>query len=345
MKTTALLATLMVVATRVLAQDVGDIPLSECTTEKALMTAQFAALSRETTTAPAMLKAMDEFKNLADKYSRDGKPGQSIGELMTKADSIKFATLSSQTLTMRYYELAESRLQRDMGLLEELHAMALKERDQGLDLAHMNDLVRDGHLEAGTHRGMNRELLVYTYLNTLKEAFKNDDAPAARATGECSVGLALESENKVTYSVWLKQVELSSALKEIAGLRDKYNVAQGAGFESVKLSAEDAQRVAFLQPQVVTLFRPMSFFGEMNGLRFFAEAAYLEYGWQKNDILQLGGSANASDYSKLDAARYAKLSLVQQRAINVWQHLDGDLPSQSMLDAETVAKAAEAAGK
>jgi hypothetical protein len=109
----------------------------------------------------------------------------------------------------------------------------------------------------------------------------------------------------------------------------------------VKLTADDSQRVAFLQPQVVALFRPLSFFGEMNGMRFFADAAYLEYEWQKDDILQLGGSTDSAAYKKLDDVRYAKLTPAMQRAINVWQHLDGDLPSQSTLDAETIAAQAK----
>lgn len=333
------LLTWLILATAAACALAADERQSQCTADNALMQANLDALKRQTSTSPAMKKALARFKALADKYS--SQASRPMSELMSKEDSVEFERLSGQTLTMRFYELAESRLQRDTMLLMDMHAMALKERDEGLDLAHMNQLVRDGHLEAGTHRGMNHELLVYTYLNTLKEGFKNDEVPAVPATGECSVAQALESESRVTYELWQRQLASSSSVKEWAALGDKYHVSQGANFESEKLTAEDSQRVAFLQPQVVALFRPLSYFSEMNGLRFYAAAAYLEYEWQKDDILQLGGSSDAAAYRKLDEARYAKLTPAMQRAINVWNHLDADLPSQSTLDAETIAAQAK----
>jgi len=316
-----------------------DLALDECTTANAIGDDYLGAVNREAAPSTTMMAALEKMQALATRYEGKGKPGETMGELMSRDDSVQFEAVSNQIRTINFTNLAESRLQRDLGFLQDTHEMSLKNRDTGLDLGHFVGLIKQD-ANPNVHRGSDHELIVYTYLYTLRTAFVDDDFPAVRNQSECSINLAIERESNANFALWQKQVTTSPALAEVAFIRKKYGLGPGTAFDTAKATPVDAQRMQDLQPQLQALQRFGEYLHDMNGLRYFEEAAMLEYQWQREDILMLGASGDTSAYNKLDAERYAKLTPVQQKAINVWRHLDEVLPAQATTNAESVANAA-----
>ena len=289
------------------ADEVKDIRLDKCNAPTVLMTLHYGAVQRAAKAAEPATRMLNEIRALTAKH-KDARPDRPISEALTKEESAQFATLSGQLAVSGYYELAESRLERDMSLMDTLLETAGKLRDN-------KPLPSESAPEAQ----------YYGYLGAMREVFKDLYHPEPRNKAECSLDMALEREAGAAVAA----ITDSTEYLELLGLRSKYGIPNGAQFDISKLSASDAARLPRLQESVgARASRAKVYDQDISNLRYFAEIIALEFEGQKSDILQLGASP-ATEYNKLQKARYAGLSPVFQKGLNLWFYIDNALPSDA----------------
>jgi hypothetical protein len=259
-----------------------------------------------------MTANLDKIKALATKYQNKGRQGQAIGELFTPEDAGTFAALTSQGKTVRYYQLAESRLQRDSQMLLRMKKLAETDHSVGLNMSKETD----------------PEFKPYLYMYSMRTVLKDVKPPPKPSEFVCSFDLAMDRDAGAAVAEMSERMKRSKEVVELLTLRSKYQVPDGAEMDSNRLTTAERTRLPALLKATGAILRGQSEYQEnILGLRFFADVSQLMYEWQTEDILKLGAAGDLAEYDQADAARYAKLSPTLQQGVNVWHRMDKDFPS------------------
>ena len=72
-----------------------DLALDECTTANAIGADYLGAVNREAAPSTTMMAALEKMQALATRYEGKGKPGETMGELMSRDDSVQFEAVSN----------------------------------------------------------------------------------------------------------------------------------------------------------------------------------------------------------------------------------------------------------
>lgn len=303
---------LMLACVTVRADEVKDIPPDKCDAQTVLNTLQSGAVQRTAKASESTMRMLAQMQEIVAKH-KDAPPDRPMLDSLTNDEAAQFESLSGQLLVSGYYQLAESRLERDMGLMTNL-------------------LETAGKLNAGAPlpSETSPEAQFYGYLGALREVFKGQNHPEPKSKDACSLDLALER----AASAAVAAIAESTEYLELLGLQAKYGIPNGAQFDVSKLSAADMARLQGLRESLGGRASRVKLYDQdISNLRYFAEVIALEFEGQKSDILQLGASPTA-EYDKLQKARYASLRPPMQKGLNVWFFIDNAMPSEASKAAE-----------
>jgi len=303
------------------AEGAKDIPLKDCTSARVLVALDYGEHMRETSSSPALLENLGKVKALVARYSGKGKPGQPMIEYLSAEDAGEFATLSAQSLTIRFNQLAESRLQRDAQMLMRMKDLAERDRTTGVSITLESD----------------PDLKPYSYLAAMRAAVSGHERSTPPNKLECSLDLALDNDAGSAIRELSDKLQTSPEVAELLSLRAKYQVPDGADFKPGALTRTEVARLPVLKAAVGAMMRGQdTYLGDISALRYFSEAGLLQYDWLRANILQFGATTDVGRYDKADAARYDALSPHLQKIVNIWRHMDADYPSKGTKDAQMV---------
>lgn len=303
------------------AEEVRDIPLEKCSASQVLMAIDFASLARYTKAREATVGMWHKLTALSEKHP-NAPPDRPVGDSLTRTEADNFTNVSSQIAVSNMYSLAESRLQRDTNVLQKM-------LEASANLLYEDKLPDE----------KSSDFKYYRYLGALREAYVGLTHPDAKNTAECSLDLAFQRDLNDRFKQAASKLEDSRQYLELLGLRTKYGLADGIAFDPDKLSKSDAARLPELQRYVQSSVSRMQYYStDISDLRYFAEMVQLQFDEQKAEILQLGPSRDRADFTQLRAAKFNTLSKPMQMVWNLWDHIDGETPSQAVKDFKMIAE-------
>lgn len=314
-----------------------DVPLDKCFAERAIVNVDFLARGRELKILHETAPKIHEMVRIVDKYGGQGK--KAIKDFISAEDAKRFDALSAQTLSLSIYQLAESRIQRDMDVLDRLLKLAEQARDNTLDRKIM-DSIADADKQGKMTPDI-EDAKYFVYLLLLRNFLANEVEKTPKIQNVCNLNLALAKESDRGFNLIKSQILSSPQLTEIMALSAKYGIPEGKGgntaFDGVALTPAETERLHLNQNVMAPLLeRAKDYSQDMADLQYFAEISRIEYEWNRDDMLQLGGNVNIAAMDKLDHARYINLSKSMQRTINLWNKIDNEIPSQATINSKNI---------
>jgi hypothetical protein len=293
------------------ADGIQDIPLAKCSGPQVMMATDMAALDRDVKARKSSLAFWGKLQAISSKHP-EASPDRPLENFLTKEESTAFAQASAQIAVSNYYLLAETRLRRDMRVMDEMWVAAANLRDGGT-LPDENS----------------PEFRPYKYLGVMRQLFKGPEHSATRNTAECSIDLALQFDTKKGSESLATSINEAPQYLQILGLRAKYRVPEGAQLDASKLSLADAQTLIGLQKWVgEAVGRGQWFVTDMSNLRYYADMVQLQFEELKAEVLQLGPSSDMAEFDKLRTARFDTLNPTMQAAWKLWEYIDNEIPSE-----------------
>jgi hypothetical protein len=257
-------------------KSLAETPLAQCTPPQALGWMDVASVDREGDNVPQGRRQSEDMLALM-KALPPGKDNVPVGQLMTPAQAVEFAKLSSQMRIYGYNHLAESRQQRDANVMG-YAAVAIEKLRAG------DDNLKSKYDPGGDGAGL---------VGLLREAAKDYNAdprpPADMKT--CSLDLALFIKEQAALSALKNLLALKEA-DELNALASKYNVTGKLNPE--KLPSPDREKAVWLLKAVgEPSGREFQAAQDWENLRRFAKVSMLRYSLLRDAII---AGAGAEDY-------------------------------------------------
>jgi len=231
------------------------------------------SLQRQADNATETIRQNDQLMKIVNSLPKSNRP---VIELMTPAQAADFSQLSAQILIHSYNDLAESRLQRDVRVIEQA-AVAIEKLQRGdQDLKTKDDPGGDG---AGL-------------VGLLREAGKSKQGDVANPTDKtCTLDLAMfMKQQQVVES--LQKLAASKEAADIKALNAQYHQTQ---LDPSKLPSPDREKAIWLQKAVgEPITRGITAVDDWENLRRFARVSGVRYTIFKDSIIESAGATLAT---------------------------------------------------
>lgn len=301
-------------------RSIEDVPLTECTPTEVLGSMPSDSLQREADNAKQSLHQLEQLRTLMDSLP-PGHPNEPIANRMTPAQAAAFERLATQIRIHQFNHLAESHLQRDIGVIGQAVTAIEKLRRAAPDLKSESDPEGNG---AGL-------------VGLLRKFEDGTTLDSNNPTGTCSLDFALAREQRIVIS------EATALLKSPERrawdeLKIKYKVTEQ--LDPKLLPSPDREKAEWLIKALIEpTARNRDAVQDYEYLRRFATASSLEYADFSDDII-VGAGAEDYDYDTAIKKVYATAQFPMQRAIDAWGVINQNIPAQAMKEAEELAKIA-----
>lgn len=307
-------------------KSIEQIPLAECTVERTLGVDYATSVQREAASAQQELLVIDKMGKLVNSLPNRNIP---ISKQLNSDQAAQFEDLRVSMIIQNLDKLAESRMQRDEGVMMDA-SYAIRAIEQGASkLTSKDDPKGEGAAMVG---------LLRTVLEKDQTIPLADPDPNA-----CSIDLALYRQEILAGGRFEKFMQTSQA-RMFFQLRKKYGTT--GPLDPQKLPSPDREEAVWLMKAVgVPMQRAGLAMEDWHNLRWYAKVSELEYKSLRNDILN-GGGSTSYEYDTTIRSVAASADAATKRAIVAWNVIEKSIPSEEQaLEKQGAGTAKRAAGK
>lgn len=259
---------------------VPEILLTNCLPDRVYMAADYNSLNRQVELGQKITPLSHEMVGMMDSYKGEKFAHRPVEDFLSAEDLQRLKELLSQIAHYKMKSLAESQLQRDMGIIFDLVKIAKDDRDNKLDPRITASIMRANKANTATSKYTPpdyddaKKLL---YLQMLRNNIGSAQHTDEKDKSVCSLGLALETENARDVDAFEQTLKTNPGVKWIQELRVKYHMTDN-NFSAVQMSTVEKNRLQKIQTELGPLTtRQSMYWQDLNNLRFLVDLVCLEY--------------------------------------------------------------------
>ena len=312
----------------------AEIPLVNCTADKAWMSINFASINREVSLGQKLMQPHNEIVGIVDRYKGKQFQNKPIKDFLSIEETQRFDELSSRIIKINLKTLAESQFQRDTEIIYAFLTFARTEHIDKLDPAIMKSIKLA--VDSNNPNLNSDDAKKYTYLFSIKKKLGDFNHPDEENRSVCSLGLALEHEYTATTLELNKLLDELPEMKIINGLAIKHNVSP-QDLDKINLSPDEVKTLRAAQSDVTPIFkREMEYLRAITAIRYFSNIVTIKY-LLSTGYIDSHKTIDINEMNKDEAVKLKDTSKEIKEVLEIWSQIDRDFPSlQTKSDKRTV---------
>lgn len=283
---------------------VAALPIDRCELGEVAARLRLVSTDKMAAISEQVIPILEEISQLNSSATDSSK---SVGEQLSRDDVGRWAKLTQRFHTMNLSQMIESRVQRDLDVIEKLVIVA----DQ----------------EYRWHKIPNEDDPDYVYhaiIQLLRMLAKVENTSESD-TSVCSLNLAihsLENEPMSRLHEGINQIDYFNS--ELDAILAKYGMTE---LDKSKLKSQDLEHVnGLINNIVLPLQVPRQFVADIENIKLMARASRIMYEENKQDIAFSGGDTKAIGMSLQRKMENGELDNNTQTAIGLWTKINEKIP-------------------